>query len=225
MIAFSLNIFFSCSNEENTITKKNNNTYTNRQVVSVITANEVQIGNQVWMTHNLNVSKYRNGDIIPQITDNQQWINATTGAWCYYQNNTGNGVVYGRLYNWYAINDPRGLAPSGWHIPSFQEWLNLSSNLGNQSVGLQLKEEGSYHWADYTNTATNASGFTGLPGGFRASGGSFLLLNYNTRFWSSTAYDQDPNSAYTLELQYNNDGTINSIIPKNWSASVRCIKN
>ena len=83
------------------------------------------------MLKNLDVSKYRNGDDIPQVTDATTWANLTTGAWCYYENNTANGTVYGKLYNWFAVNDPRGLAPSGWHIPSQAEWVTLQNCLGN----------------------------------------------------------------------------------------------
>ena len=85
-----------------------------------------KIGNQIHTTKNLNVTKYRNGDIIPQVTDPTQWANLTTGAWCYYNNDPANGAIYGKLYNWYAVNDPRGLAPQGWHVPSHTEFLDSS---------------------------------------------------------------------------------------------------
>ena len=85
-----------------------------------------KIGNQIHTTKNLNVTKYRNGDIIPQVTDPTQWTNLTTGAWCYYNNDPANGAIYGKLYNWYAVNDPRGLAPQGWHVPSHTEFLDSS---------------------------------------------------------------------------------------------------
>lgn len=92
---------------------------------STETFENVQIGNQTWMKKNLNVTKYRNGDLIPQVTDPTQWKNLTTGAWCYYNNDSANGDVYGKLYNWYAVNDTRGLAPVGYHIPSNTDWTNL----------------------------------------------------------------------------------------------------
>ena len=89
---------------------------------------EVTIGKQTWMQKNLNVSKYHDGTPIPQVTDPKKWANLKTGAWCYYENNTANDTTYGKLYNWYAVNDPRGLAPSGYHIPTDAEWTTLSSN-------------------------------------------------------------------------------------------------
>src|ERR1035437_3981549 len=106
----------------------------------------VTICSQIWMLKNLDVSTYRNGDAIPQVTDSIQWVNLTTGAWCYYNNNSANGPVYGKLYNWYAVNDPRGLAPVGWHVPSHAEWTELSiclyaiSPTGN--VGGKMKSTG-----------------------------------------------------------------------------------
>src|SRR5690242_1829855 len=87
----------------------------------------VTIGNQVWMLKNLDVTTYRNGDPISQVTDSTQWVGLTTGAWCYYNNDPANNVVYGKLYNWYAVNDPRGIAPLGWHIPTDAEWTTLST--------------------------------------------------------------------------------------------------
>jgi uncharacterized protein (TIGR02145 family) len=86
------------------------------------------------MQSNLNVSHYRNGDVIPQVTDPTAWSSLTTGAWCYYNNDTANGTVYGKLYNWYAVNDPRGLSPQGWHVPTDAEWTNLTSCLGGESL-------------------------------------------------------------------------------------------
>jgi uncharacterized protein (TIGR02145 family) len=128
----------------------------------------IKIGSQVVMKKNLNVSHYRNGDRIPQVKGPDKWAALTTGAWCWYNNDSANGAVYGKLYNWYAVNDPRGLAPEGWHIPSDAEWTTLTTFLGGEGVaGGKMKERGITHWI-YPNTdATNSSGFTGLPGGVR----------------------------------------------------------
>jgi hypothetical protein len=90
----------------------------------------VAIGTQVWTTKNLDVATYRNGDVISQVSDKDAWANLTTGAWCYYENDAKNGVKYGKLYNWYAVNDARGLAPAGWHVPTDYEWEVLSTFLG-----------------------------------------------------------------------------------------------
>ncbi len=89
-------------------------------------AQTVTIGSQVWASKNLNVSTYRNGDIIPHVQDQNAWAKLTTGAWCYYDNDPSNEAKYGKLYNWYAVNDPRGLAPVGFHIPTHEEWLTLT---------------------------------------------------------------------------------------------------
>ena len=94
----------------------------------------VQIGQQVWMDKNLDVETYRNGDVIPQVTDSKEWAALKTGAWCYHSNNKANGVIYGKLYNWYAVNDQRGLAPKGWHIPSKAEWTTITTFLGGEDV-------------------------------------------------------------------------------------------
>ena len=143
----------------------------------------VTICSQVWMLKNLDVSKYRNGDDIPQVTDATTWANLTTGAWCYYENNTANGTVYGKLYNWFAVNDPRGLAPSGWHIPSQAEWVTLQNCLGNDPGG-KVKETGTAHWNPPNTGATNSSGFTALPAGSRSnSNGVFEGIGGGTTWW------------------------------------------
>jgi uncharacterized protein (TIGR02145 family) len=138
----------------------------------------VKICDQIWMAKNLDVARYRNGDIIPQVTDPTEWANLTTGAWCWYNNDSANGAVYGRLYNWYAVNDPRGLAPSGWHVPSDDEWNNLiicldpNADLScinctqSEIAGGKMKDTGTTLWLSNVG-ATNSSGFNGKPGGYR----------------------------------------------------------
>lgn len=148
---------------------------------------------QTWMSRNLDVETYRNGDTIPQVQDPTQWSKLTTGAWCYFGNKPSNGNVYGKLYNWYAVNDPRGLAPAGWKIPSIDDWTNLLTCLGgdNNTAGVKLKETGSEHWETYDvyyNNASNSTNFTALPGGIRHYTGSFGTaygLGKVGFFWSS----------------------------------------
>ena len=111
----------------------------------------VAIGSQVWMSTNLNVSTYRNGDVIPQVQDKDTWDKLTTGAWCYYENNAANGTKYGKLYNWYAVNDARGLAPAGWHIPTDQEWTVLENSLGDDA-GKKMKSTSG--WGSWTEDIT-----------------------------------------------------------------------
>lgn len=153
---------------------------------------EVKISTQIWQTKNLDVTKYRNGDPIPEVTDSTEWIYLTMGAWCNYNNNPANGAIYGKLYNWYAVNDPRGLAPLGWHIPSMDEWTQLTNSLGGYQVcGLKMKEMGLDHWLSPNTGATNESGFTALPGGRRASmslSGAFQYMGSNGFWWLSDSF-------------------------------------
>jgi uncharacterized protein (TIGR02145 family) len=143
---------------------------------------------QTWMKSNLNVSRYRDGSIIPQINDISKWNTTSIGAWCYYNFDSTNGAIYGKLYNSYAVHDPRGLAPVGYHIPSVLEWTSLIDCLGQgQVAGEKLKESGTTHWSS-PNTANNSSGFTGLPGGSfsKAANYNFMDIGSFARFWSTT---------------------------------------
>lgn len=184
----------------------------------------VAIGNQIWMQKNLNVSKYSNGDDIPEVTDAAEWSNLTTGAWCYYENNTANGTIYGKLYNWYALNDPRGLAPDGFHIPSDAEWTNLITFLGGEDVA-GGKMKATTGWTLPNFGATNSSGFTALPGGCRLDNGTFQSIDTSGFWWSSSIVETDVTSAYNRYLNYGT--TLISGIPNNKKNgfSVRCIKD
>jgi uncharacterized protein (TIGR02145 family) len=186
------------------------------------------IGQQEWMKKNLDVCKYRNGDVIPQVQDPSQWASLTTGAWCYYQNNTANGSIYGKLYNYYAVNDTRGLSPLGWHIPTDSEWTTLVTKLGGQPLaGGKLKETGTSHWNSPNSEATNESGFSALPGGIRneifgnLTNGFFEYLSNDGFWWSKPSNPQGSfhcsyNSAYV--------GFTDGIFEKS-GLSVRCIKD
>ncbi len=149
----------------------------------------IKICDQIWMAKNLDVARYRNGDPIPQVTDRIQWANLTTGAWCWYNNDSATyGATYGRLYNYYAVKDPRGLAPEGWHIPSNEEWITLSSCLGGTSIaGGKMKSTGTQYWQCGNVGATNESGFSGLPGGYvYGNNGDFFDNGIYGFFWSSS---------------------------------------
>ena len=160
---------------------------------------EVTIGNQVWMTKNLNVDKFRNGDPIPHAETQEEWEKAGENqqpAWCYYDNDPANGEKYGKLYNWYAVNDPRGLAPGGWHVPSDEEWTGLTDYLGGNDVAAG-KLKSTSGWVDYNGNpanGTNSSGFSGIPGGSRSmlsaeyGGNSFGGIGDESSWWSSS-YD------------------------------------
>ena len=167
----------------------------------------VKIGAQWWMAENLKVTHYQNGDSIPNVTDNTQWTNLTTGAYCNFDNDTTNVSIYGRLYNWYAVADSRNIAPEGWHVPSEAEWHILVDYLGGDAVaGGKLKATGTIEggdglWHEPNVGATNESGFTGLPGGYREPSGTFYAIGYGAYFWSSTVSDSD--RAWSRFLRYN----------------------
>ena len=193
-----------------------------------VASKEVTIGKQVWMTQNLNVDKFRNGDPIPEAKTDEEWSKAGENgepAWCYYNNNPDNGDRYGKLYNWYAVNDPRGLAPEGWKIPSDEEWSRLADFLGGESVaGTKMKSTD--FWADYggkSGNGTNESGFSGLPGGLRYHDGSFLNVGKNGNWWSSTEIDSF--NAWHRILNYSN-GSVNwYYYNKENGFSVRCLRD
>ena len=178
-----------------------------------------------WMTKNLDVVTYRNGDAIPQVTDAAAWAALTTGAWCYINNDPVAGAVYGKLYNWYAVNDTRGLAPYGWHIPTDFEWTTLYNCLGGDAAlaGGAMKEMDITHWANPNSAATNLSGFTALGAGLRYSGGSFILL-YDAIFWTSTE-STTVLTAWNRNLYYGNGLLTRSNFQKRNGCSVRCIKD
>lgn len=182
----------------------------------------VTIGTQEWMLENLNVSKYRNGDVIPKVTDRTAWFGLTTGAWCYYNNVTSNGRIYGKLYNWHAVKDPRGLAPEGFHIPTNGEWAILIDFLGGYAIAGD-KMKATILWVSPNNN-NNSSGFTALPGGYRDNYGDFSNIDYNGYWWSSTEYSTA--EAWFRGLYYEADSYVrNDGYRKEAGFSVRCIKN
>jgi uncharacterized protein (TIGR02145 family) len=185
----------------------------------------VTIGNQIWMKRNLDVDKYRNGDLIPQVQDPTAWGKLTTGAWCYYGNDVARGTIYGKLYNWYAVKDSRGLAPQGYHIPSDPDWVTLiiTNSGGVTTAGGILKEAGTTHWVVPNTDATNSSGFTALPGGQRDFSGSFNNLGVGSFWWSSTEIDAEKGSTISL---YYGDSAVRVMVPnKVYGFSVRCLKD
>jgi len=196
----------------------------------------VNIGSQTWMQKNLNVSKYKNGDIIPQVTNATQWAALTTGAWCWYNNDSATyAATYGKLYNWYAVNDPRGLAPDGWHVPSDGEWNQLIKYLDpstdttlfgyqNSTAGALMKESGTAHWLAPNTGANNSSNFTALPGGGRGNAGAFGNIGQYGTWWTSTV--NDINVAYNRNL-YNQSADIIRYYngSKPFGSSVRAIRN
>lgn len=183
----------------------------------------VTICGQVWANKNLGVSHYRNGDPIPKVTDPTAWAALTTGAYCYYNNDSINyAATYGKLYNWYAVNDPRGLAPDGWHLPTNIEWFDLLNCLGDDSsAGGPLKETGIVHWNPPNGGATNSTGFTALPGGIRING-TFSSIGALGNWWTSTDLG---GTAMFITLNANNGGYYWDGYEFQYGLSVRCIKD
>lgn len=185
----------------------------------------IKVCNQTWMLTNLNVSKYRNGDDIPHITNPTDWAHTTAGAWCWYNHDSTNYSVYGKLYNWYAVNDSRGLAPLNWHIPNDSEWTILINCLGGELVaGGASKETGTMHWINPNAGASNSSGLTILPGGdITPDGTTFFYTGRRAFFWSSTEYY--PGAASTFSLFFDNTVFAQVASLNNFGFSVRCVKN
>jgi uncharacterized protein (TIGR02145 family) len=187
----------------------------------------VTICNQVWMQKNLDVSKYRNGDDIPQVTDPLVWPTLTTGAWCWYNNDSATyAATYGKLYNFEAVRDPRGLAPQGWHIPTDAEWTSLGTCLGGDAVaGGKLKEPGITHWLAPNTGSSNSSGWTALAGGMRTTGGVFDNLNLTGRFWSSLSAGPGGCCGFSRLISYSNSILQQWSESKGYGISVRCLRD
>ena len=183
----------------------------------------VTLGSQIWMTENLNVNKFRNGDIIPEAKSSEDWKRAGVNGepvWCYYNNNSDNGKRYGKLYNWYAVNDPRGLAPKGWRIPSNVDWTILTDFLGGIYSGDKLKDTG--FWIN-DNSSTNESGFSALPGGYRNDNGVINYFGSNGYWWSLTEFDTK--EAWLRHLHSSSDFVSTVKYSKRFGFSVRCLKD
>ncbi len=187
---------------------------------------DVKLNTQIWMCRNLDVDHYRNGDLIPEVTDPIEWANLKTGAWCYHRNNSKNGALYGKLYNWYAVNDPRGLAPKGWHVPNEAEWNTLIDYLADRCGQLKsqgTKENGDGLWYAPNNGAANKNDFSAIPAGIRKYDGKFNTIGYDTYFWTSTAYN--PDNSQSICLQYNLIEHIVGPALNVYAFSIRCVKD
>ena len=186
-----------------------------------IKAQEIKIGTQTWTTKNLDVTTYRNGDVIPEVVQDTTWAKLTTGAWCYYENKTANGTNYGKLYNWYAVNDPRGLAPKGYHIPTEAEWTILTDYLGGETIaGTKMKSTSGW---DNNGNGTNTSGFAGLPGGCRNYYGNFRFVGADGGWWRSS--EGNPDNAWCRFLDDDTGYVSRSSRYKQYGSSVRCLRD
>jgi uncharacterized protein (TIGR02145 family) len=179
----------------------------------------IKIANQVWLAENLNVSTYQNGDSIPQMQDAREWENASVGAWCYFENKTENGIKVGKLYNWLAVTDPRGIAPSGWHIPTDIEWKELIDSLGGEEkAGALMKSISGWKNQDYDIIKC---GFEAMQSGSRDSDGKFISGTAN--WWSAN----ESNSFNAIFIFLNDfiDSASKSNYDKLTGFSIRCIKD
>jgi uncharacterized protein (TIGR02145 family) len=185
----------------------------------------VQIGTQVWLSQNLQTTHYNDGSLIPTVTDNSAWSTLTNGATCYYNNDAANAATYGMLYNWYAVVDPVGICPPGWHIPSNAEWDVLTNYLGGGNVAGGAMKAISALWGTTNMGATNSSGLACLPAGTRYNvDGAFYSLGIYGGFWSSTASNE--NMAYDRLLSASSAGVyLYSYSAKNCGLSIRCVKD
>ena len=189
----------------------------------------VLIGEQCWFAENLRSENYKNGDAIPAGLSNSDWESTTFGAVAVYGESASNLETYGRLYNWYAVNDDRGLCPSGWHVPKDGEWMEMEIALGMSEVeasstgwrgtnqGTQMKSD--FGW-NFGGNGTNSSGFSGLPGGGRYYNGSYINSGYNGYWWSSSP---DGSNAWGRNLDYDYESVIRNGNNRNYGFSVRCI--
>jgi uncharacterized protein (TIGR02145 family) len=187
----------------------------------------ITIGKQTWMAENLRTTKYRYGEAIPEVTDSAAWKNLTTGAYCNFNNirNADTIATYGRLYNWFAIDDNRSIAPIGWHVPTITEWTTLTNYVGgDDAAGDKLKEPGATHWVFPDTGVDNSSGFTALPGDCRYDDGTFRgTIGGFGYWWSSTEYSSG--KAWFLSLSHYNSGLGRFYKNEVVGYSIRCVKD
>lgn len=221
-------VFITSFGEENTI--NNESTYLQEKIETVtdIDGNvyrTVTIGKQVWMAENLKVTHYRDGTLIPNVYDNDRWPHAKNGAYCMVDNDsTEYKDTYGLLYNFYAVNNSRGLSPEGMHVPTAIEWRKLIEYLGGNDVaGGKMKDISSNLWKIPTPGSSNESGFSGLPAGGRGRLGSAGDVGYYATWWSSTSYD----SIYAWHWGLYSDKNNIRFNPGHKASgfSVRCVKD
>ena len=187
----------------------------------------IKIGTQIWMSKNLDVSTYRNGETIRHASTKQEWLDAadrSEGAWSYYDHDPKNGAIYGKLYNWFAVSDSRGLTPAGYHIPSDTEWTVLTDFLGGEAIA-EFKMKSTSGWANGDN-GDNSSGFNGLPGGYwyRYIYGSFYNITESGSFWSFSESDVGLDWSRNLGRDYRSDVS-RSGNRLYYGLSVRCLRD
>jgi len=184
--------------------------------------NTVLIGDQEWMAENLKTTRYADGTLIPNVTNNADWSFQNTGAWCYYNNIVSNGAIYGKLYNWHAVANQDNVCPAGWHVPSLDEWETLIDYLGGTEIaGGKMKSISS--WVAPNLGATNLSGFSGLPGGYRNNSGGFAGTNFTGNWWSSVEFNSNRGNYFSVTYNYTSADRGDQ--QKVFGLSVRCVRD
>lgn len=232
LVAFLAALVIGCDDDDNSAGPDNSNTVTD---IDGNVYQTIQIGDQIWMAENLRVMHYRNGDSIPNVTDATAWGNLTAGGWSIYNHDLDYVADYGFLYNWYAVDDSRDIAPVGWHVPSDSEWMALEMYLGMSEAqaggsgwrgtdeGGKLRETGADHWNAPNTGATDEFGFDARPGGMRHMNGLFQAIGTDDYFWTSSTIG--PDQGWLRSLCYSN--TLIYRENNNWryGLSVRCVKD
>lgn len=188
----------------------------------------ITIGSQTWMAENLRTTKYRNGEAIPEVTDSTLWKDLSSGAYCNYENTKNIDTIAsnGRLYNWFAIKDSRQIAPEGWHVPTFEEWIVLETYLGGDTIaGGKLKESGTQHWRVPNVGGTNETGFTALPGGYRMKFGNFYSIGAYGYWWTATESATNTDLAWHRHLSHSYIMVGGCECGKGDGYSIRCVKD
>ena len=189
----------------------------------------IRIGEQKWMAENLNVDKFRNDYPVHHAQTHEEWLNAGKNkqpAYCYYNFDPANGMKYGKLYNWYAVEDARDLAPAGWHVPSHLEWVKLERYLerifyrGIYGAGLMMKSD--YGW-EGNGSGTNQSGFSALPGGYINNIGRFNNIGSSGYWWTISEFKIS--NAFSRILNLSRNIYINNLSDKANGFSVRCVRD
>ena len=192
--------------------------------------NTVLIGSQCWLGKNLKTTKFSDGSDIPQVTDNTVWDTLTMPGFGWYDNNQSNKEPYGGLYNWYAVdiasNGGKNICPEGWHVPSDEEWTALTDFLGGTgAAGGKLKEVGTAHWNDPNSAATNETGYSALPGGYRESTGNYVRMGYLGRWWTTDIHPSFPFSSYYRAMSNSSASVSEHFMTQKYGFSVRCLKD
>lgn len=195
--------------------------------------NSIKIGNQIWMTENLSVTVYQNGDSINNIKTASDWEKLNTGAYCDFNNNVDSGKIYGHLYNYYAVIDSRKIAPKGWRVATKEDWDTLVQYLKTDSAGIKLREVGTKHWKCVYCTScffgNNVSGFTALAASYRGNNGQFPSgpgsdLGNGTSWWAVSNNGNLTDMAEYFALGTCYPGIYNATASRKYGYSVRCIK-